>query len=758
MFINFLKKLYFNLGGATTRTYWVVASFILAILGQSLIRETRSFPFFKPLTGMLTSWDDKFHLFFKNPVNLILGLFLITLSALVYSRLSPSRDTLLKMQEPVLSDGNWSPRGWKSFLPWAIVNLGIYILVMAQLARHQYSNLLLGGWLATILIFTILFWKNEQKLQANPDSSLTHVDGIWIFALFAFAIASATYLLNDLPAGWITDEGPFWKMARRIALGEQKPPFFDAGVFTFPIASSILQGWIMRWAGVNLWGWRFASALPAAATIIPLYLLARELFDRRAAVSAGVMMIANPYFLTFARLGYNNSQALFPVTLCIYFLVLGMRKNSLLFLWLAGLTAGLGFYTYYAAWLGLVVIFIIVSLPLLRGKEFQKNIISLTIVIAGALTVMLPRILYGISSDKPILLSYKIWETGPINTFYGQLVFGEERIAQAHIFTLNDQVGIFYDLPLYGILLVRGIVRTAAALFDPIGYIDHQITFGLSGPVSSIFFILGLGLVIANSRRLPYRVLSVWFLAGFFFLGAMASIPPRPTHLVAIIPVLSLISAVGLVSFLDALKKINPSNPEKTGSRKTIAMTSILLIIATVGLFQFFFLTPYIYFPPNTDDYISWLGRQIPASTNFLLVDHTSTTRNPTEESLLDFAQHPATTLTRADLEADPRQVGTWKNFAAFVDLGNGKELADWIAGKIPDSKVQTVSAPGHHLRGYVITDTQMNASMDISISHGLQDLWKSPVRNILIFCGAGILAFFLPLLLRASNKMNEMK
>jgi 4-amino-4-deoxy-L-arabinose transferase-like glycosyltransferase len=627
---------------------------------------------------------------------------------------------------------------------------------MTQLARHQYSNVLLWGWLANILVFTILFWRNKQKKQPNPDSSLTYLDGIWMITLFALAIAVGSYLLNDLPAGWILDEGAFWKRARSIALGENNQPFFDFGVFSFSIGSSILQGWIMRWAGVNMWGWRFASVLPAAATTIPLYLLAHELFDRRVAIAANVMMIVNPYFLAFERLGYNNSQVLFPITLCIYFLVLGLRRNNRFFLWLAGLTAGLGFYTYFAAWLGLIVLaIVIIGLPRRYGTKFQKSIVSLTIVIAGALIVLLPRVLYGMSSDSPVLLQFKVWETASINTFYGQEVFGSERIAQAHIFTLDSQNELFYDLPLYGILLVRGIVRTITGLFDPIGYIDHQIIFGLAGPGSSIFLVLGLGLVITNFRKLPYFILSIWFLAGLFFLSILTYFPPRPTHLVAIIPVMSLISAIGLISFLDAIASANPVKIEGTLRWKKIGVASILSTIAIMGLFQYFYLTPYAYFPINENDYVSWLGRQLSKPANIFLVDINSE-RSPNEESLFKLSPHHISYLTRSNLEVNPSQMDTWKNFVMLV---NDKELGDWIAGKIPTSTVQAAYTPGQRLRGYVVTDMQVNASMDISLSHGLRDLLNSPTRNILLLCGIGI-ATLLVKQKRAegqtSNKMNE--
>jgi 4-amino-4-deoxy-L-arabinose transferase-like glycosyltransferase len=82
--------------------------------------------------------------------------------------------------------------------------------------------------------------------------------------------------------------------------------------------------------------------------VIPLYLLAKEWFGRVVAIVACVLMIANPYFISFSRLGYNNSQSLFPITLSIYFFALAARKGSYFYLWWSGLVAGFGFYTYSA--------------------------------------------------------------------------------------------------------------------------------------------------------------------------------------------------------------------------------------------------------------------------------------------------------------------------------------------------------------------------------------------------------------------------
>ncbi len=742
--------------GASAKKYWLSCSLILTLVGQSLIRESRPLNFFRAITEFTINWDKTFYLGFINPTNIIVGLLLIILSSIIFSQLIKSLGKLNSIQDSFLRDNNWLFQ--KKYILPIITNLSVYMLVMSQLVRHRYSNLIFWIWLINIIVFSLIFWKNELENKAGAWASFSYLDIAWMLILFTLAIIAGSYLLNEFPAKWIPDEGPFWILARSIALGEKEPSFFDSGVFTFPVASSILQGLIMRWAGVNMWGWRFASVLPAALTVIPLYLLVQELFDRRTAITTNVMMIANPYFLTFARLGYNNSQSLFPVTLCVYFLVLGFRKSNRFYLWLAGLAAGLGFYTYFAAWLGLVVIVIaIIGISVILRVKFQKIIFPLAIIIVGTLVVFLPRVLFGLSGNSSIALHYKLWESGPITTFYATQLFGGERVAQSQLFILDD-IEVFYNLPLYGILLIRGIVLSAAVLFDPIGYNEHHIILGLAGPGSSLFFVLGLGVLITNFRKLQYFIPSIWFLAGFFFLGALASVPPRPTHMVAIIPVLAFISAIGLVTFLDTVTNPDSAQLESTRHLKNISASGVLAILATMGFFQFFFMIPFAYSPINQDDYISWLGRQIPTNAHIILIDQDPITSTLLDDNLIKLSQHHISFLTRSNLELNPNEVKTWINFVAFIDPKNGRVFAEWIANQIPSSIVQVAYVPGGRVRGYIVTDIQVKTSMDISISYGLRDLWNSPARTILISCGVVLIALLLRQFLRYKTYLDAEK
>lgn len=711
-----------------------MACLALVIVGESILREDGSVAFLEPISTFADNINTGLYLSLTAPVNILFGLFLLLLAMITYGFIFRGQPDV--HQKQYIDDGSWRPYQLKR--TWVILALALYAFALwGIVVRHPLLQPF-WAWIISIAVFTLALWKAEHREEGAANPRLNYVDAICVLALFALAIGIGAYRLTDIPAGWITDEGPFWETARRLALGEETPSFFGVGVFTFPVSSSYFQSWIMRWAGVNLWGWRFASVVAASLTIIPLYLLGCELFNRQVAVVANAMMIVNPYFLAFARLGYNNSQAMFPVTLAVYFLVLAIRRNSRFYLWLAGLSAGLGFYTYFAAWLGLVVLVVALAfLAILNRLNFRASLVPLSIIVAGMLIVFLPRIVFVISADSTVALRYKIWETGPVNTFYGNMIFGNDRIDQARMFVVDD-VEMFYGPQLYLILFGRGFIRTTAVLFDSLGYGIHQIFFGLLGLGSSLFFIPGAGLAFARFREIKYLIPMIWFLTGFFFLGVIASIPPRPTHMVAIIPVFSIISAIGLTSLMNTLVT-------QSATRVNNLLTSVIIgVIAFTGLFHYYFMIPYFHAPANQDDYISWLGRQVSEPVNFILIDHIAESRNPTDEKLMDLTEHEVMSFSYADLQANPEEIKSWTNFVAYFAPANAAEHAKWLNSQIPGSTLQEAFAPGRRYRGYVVTDlATLNAEMDLNLARGISDLWNSPVHAILLICVTGILVIF---------------
>ena len=409
----------------------------------------------------------------------------------------------------------------------------------------------------------------------------------------------------------VADECSFWEAARGIATGEFKPPFFDFGVYTFPVASSIFQGWVMRLVGVNLWGWRFASVLAGIFTVIPFYLLAREWFDRRVAVIAALIMFSNPYYLSFARMGYNNSQALFPVVLGLYFWSLGYKRHSLFYYWLAGLAAGLGFYTYPAAWLGLVTIVIMMALlTVIRRVHVRQAAISLAFFLIAIAVTGGPRLAYGASSPNAEPLFFKLLETSFVSAFYGSAYYGPSELYPQGVAYLVGNNQIFYAPEVYAELLTRSTVRTLAALFDPFIVTEHFLTTDFAGGfLPAIGLALGLSLGLRTIKQTRSILLLTWLGAGLFFLSIIAAFPPRHTHLVTVIPALALLSAIGFAVSMDTLlsglrKRWSPSLLGR-GSVGLLVLLSAALVFS--GVKEYFTVMP-VRNLPLFEDIASWIA------------------------------------------------------------------------------------------------------------------------------------------------------
>jgi 4-amino-4-deoxy-L-arabinose transferase-like glycosyltransferase len=523
---------------------------------------------------------------------------------------------------------------WPYLLPRLIAVIILFSYLMLRLGQHEYSPLMPWLWLFSLATLTYLLYRHEKENGVDLDPKISRTDLLWMVGLFLVGLGIGSFALLDIPNIMIPDEGSFWETGRAIATGEFKPVFFDFGVYTFPVASSIFQGWVMHLFGVNLWGWRFASVLAGTLTVFPLYLLAREWFDRRVAVMAALFMLSSSYYLSFARIGYNNSQALFPVVLSLYFWTLGYKRNSKLHHWLAGLSAGLGFYTYSAAWLGLVTILMMMVLIIVfRRMRARRALVATTVFLAAVTITAGPRFLYGASSQNAEPLYYKLAETSFISTFYGSAYYGPAELYPEGTAYLLGKNQIFYAPEVYTELLTRGLVRTLAALFDPFIVTEHFITTNLTGGfLPAIGLALGLGLSLRTLKQTRSILLLTWLGAGLLFLSIIAAFPPRHTHLVAITPALALLSAAGFTVSVDALTTVLHNR----ASQNLINWTQkgILFIVSAVlvfsGLREYFIVMP-TRNPQLFEDIVSWIAWRIDEPQILVYIDSTEKTPHRVE-------------------------------------------------------------------------------------------------------------------------------
>ncbi len=641
---------------------------------------------------------------------------------------------------------NWSTQ-WPAFratkwgkqAPRLLVATGLMIYLLAQLGKHHYAPIYPFLWIIVLGLFTLVVWSWDRDNKVNLSLELSTVDILWLLGILLIGIGIAAYALYDIPASMIPDEGSFWENARAIALNQFRPVFFDSGVYTFPVASSIYQGWVMRLFGANLWGWRFSSVLAGVAALIPLYLLGKEWFGRRVAVVSGIIMLANPYFLSFARMGYNNSQALLPATLAVYLWAVGSRKGSYFYLWLAGLVAGLGFYTYSAAWVGMVTLCLgIVYLRVLKQISWKQSlIVSVLILLAWGLAFA-PRLAYTAASKEKQGLSYKILETSFFSAFYARAYYGDADLTTT--IKTEGYPEIFYDPWVYSELLTRGWVRTLLTLFDPYLVTEHFLISALAGVITPVFLAIGFFLFLRKWKQSRFGLPLIWLVSGLTFLSIIGAFPPRHTHMVSVIPVMALIAGAGLCAVVEALTEYLPARfiPFR------LALISVLIAVMSLsilysGMKKYFVTMPETY-PPSFEDFACWVAWRTEEPVEMIYLGRADI---PHRVAYLINARMVPHTYLSVDLNAfspaeylkpDMPTVLFWET--------NTKEGNPYLE-KVPAGFSTPIAFrdKSGNILGYATTNSRdVSLEWKAGFSSGWSSLTHTPVRGILLLLLMGIL------------------
>ncbi len=488
------------------------------------------------------------------------------------------------------------------WLPWTLVGGATFGILLLQLRNGEYHAYSPWLWLLAPLCFGILIglWDRQRGIRWSMD--ITRQDALWMLGLLIVGLLFTTYRLQGWPDQLMGDEGLHGSVARDIAKGIFLPPLFAPGVDTFPILATYWQGLVMRYFGIDIWGWRMASILPGVFTILPLYLLARDVFDRRIGILASLAMLGLPYFLVYSRLGYINSQPLFIVTLTLYLLQGGLRKQSALYLYLAGIVSGLGFYSYFGSRSAIIIALAFVFLLwVTRQLKLRPAAQAVGLLLFGTLLLAAPYIVYGMH-DSAETMQYRF-----ILSFFNMVMYGgtfypmEELTRYAPIYRMGE-AELFYNPQIYLVLILRGYILTLLNFHLPgLMWEDHYMAYPMSGTVGAVFAFIGLLVALRNLKQARFQLILVWGLVIVTTLSALNSAPPRDAHLTAIIPVLALLAALGLEATVMILTTLIAGL-----ERYKKALFALLLILLIGGGVSDYFVTGPKYFPQRAEDVMSW--------------------------------------------------------------------------------------------------------------------------------------------------------
>lgn len=496
-----------------------------------------------------------------------------------------------------------------------------------QLAGAKAYDLLPLLWIATIALALVAALLLDRRVGARLAPALDRYDLLLMAGLLLACMSVGAYQLDLVPPSMMGDEGSFFAMARMIAVGQERPSMFGLGVYSYPILGSIYQAWVMELFGPTLWSWRFSSVLAGGLAVVPTYALARELFTRRVAIAAALAMIVTPYFIAFQRLGYNNSQSIALVALALYCVYIALTRESALYAAIGGVAAGLGFYSYTAGRLALLVAVLFLGCLLVtqtsatsgrRRKEPRAHAttrgiksfaffalrtldrrsrallgLGAILAIAWAITA-LPHLAYANAID-PQLTRYKMVESLLANKLYAGMFFPERMLYRDSPPIEIGGERLFWRPDLYAYLLVRGGARSILMFSHDQLIREHYVRSPLPGPIIPIFFLFGLVAALRQRKHHGIALLLLWLAAGVLALSVIHAFPPRYQHTVPLIPAISIFSALGIVTFAESIAAVAPAR------RATIAALiagAIVALAALTGLRNYFVDVQAIY-PPS---------------------------------------------------------------------------------------------------------------------------------------------------------------
>ena len=357
-------------------------------------------------------------------------------------------------------------------------------------------------------------------------------EGLALAAILVVTAALRLPALDSIPQGWHYDEAVQGIFAREILQGA-RPIFFAAFTGQEPLYMYIAAA-IMAVAGdEGALTVRLASALIGLGTVAGVYLLARELWGRNAAILSAAFMALSFWHTVGSRNGYRTISLPLLEVFALFLLVAALRRGAWWRYLLAGLVLGGTAYTYISA-RALPVALLGAGVWWLwaRGRPQPGQARGLALTLAAAL-----------AAAGPLLVHFLLRP----DDFWG-------RMESVSFLNPAQNEGRALDT------LLDGIGRTLAMFTiagDPLWRFNLPQRPIFVGPVALLFY-LGLARILWGLWRREANA-SFAAIVGVVMLGPMvlsAEAMPYTQRAVGIMPFVFVLPALGLLWTADRLRDV----------------------------------------------------------------------------------------------------------------------------------------------------------------------------------------------------------
>ena len=373
-------------------------------------------------------------------------------------------------------------------------------------------------------------------------------------AFWVMSLALILYVLY-LDGWWfaiVGDEYEFYRFARYI-VDEQRLSTIGYRLFTgnaaygtHPYLSSLIQAVSMKIFGGRNFGWRFSSVYLSALSVGIIYPFLKTFLQKRLALFTALFLASSHYIMSFSKIGYNNLQAFFILSLNLWAVTWTIKTRRPLGFVLLGTTLGLCFYVYPAA-------LFIPPIPLLllmfyHPPKSRSAIQHWSITIVTTLLLMLP-----------LFLQPDYW----ITKISGTLFYSPELIQSASRLGTHLVTNFLYAL----------------FSFVYIAEESHFVAVSYLGPLTAALVFIGIASLFPKVRREKFSgFLMVSFFYLLFFLGATHDrLFPSTTRMFLLLPWFAIFAAVGFGWIMKLIGQLNMA-PHLSNTFATLLMLAVIVL------------------------------------------------------------------------------------------------------------------------------------------------------------------------------------
>lgn len=394
------------------------------------------------------------------------------------------------------------------------------------------------------------------KLADWKPSRATTFEWLTVMAVSVIGLGVRVWKL-ETAVHWFVDELNFGTVVSAF-WGPANIPLLRPEIRGFPTIYAYLQNWGVMQYGRNLHGLRIMSVVLGTLTIPAIYLLGRELVDKRTGFMAALLLAALPPHIQFSRLALNNIGDPLFGTLAFAFMARAFRTQRRVDYALSGAFLGLTQYFYEGGRLlypPLMVVWVCIGLIVWRPQPSLKGLI-----IAGLAAFMVGMPIYYTLEGLDLPLTARFSDVGKPDDAIGATQ-NEQSAKEKYLPRIKEAFRVYVNLPEFRALYYGGDTPLLLQEIVPL-------------------FMLGGAFALWRVRT-PLFLLFMWVIAASIG-NSLIQDPSVSARFAVVFPVMALLAAVGIRhSFaLIVPREVKPAY-------QTVLMVGIVAALAIVQVDYF---------------------------------------------------------------------------------------------------------------------------------------------------------------------------